>query len=75
MSLEERLFTARRAGCLEHLVRIGQTTETAEAWCHAWEAEAERRGWPRSAEFWEQGRLWIDAQITMRRSPGALVSR
>lgn len=71
MGLEERLFNARRAQCLEHLTRTGQTPDLAERWCDAWEREAESRGWPHSLRFWEDGRLWIDAQIAARRSPAA----
>ena len=72
MSLEERLFLARRALCLAHLIRIGQPPDLAEQWCDAWEREAELRGRPRSGEFWEHGRLWIEAQIAARRSPVAI---
>jgi hypothetical protein len=75
MSLEERLFNARRTQCLEHLTKTGQTPDLAERWCEAWEGEAERRGWPRSGQFWDEGRLWIDQQIAARRSPGAALVR
>jgi hypothetical protein len=75
MSLEERLFQVRRAGCHDHLVRIGQSLDQAERWCDAWEQEAERRGWQRTGEFWEHGRLWIDAQIAARRSADAALAR
>jgi hypothetical protein len=75
MSLEERLFQARRSRCVEHLERVGQSAEQAERWCDAWEREAELRGRPRTGEFWEHGQLWIDAQIAMRRSPDALLVR
>jgi hypothetical protein len=73
MSLEERLFQARRAGVLDHLVRIGQASVMAERWCEAWEREAELRGWQRTGEFWQHGQLWIDAQIAARRSPAAVL--
>ncbi len=75
MSLEDRLFQARRASCLDHVIRIGQSPDLAERWCDAWEHEAEVRGRPRSGEFWEYGRLWIDAQIAARRSPGAILAK
>jgi hypothetical protein len=75
MSLEDRLFQVRRARCHEHLVRTLQSAELAERWCEAWEREAEQRGWPRSGDYWQHGQLWIDAQITMRRSPGVPAGR
>jgi hypothetical protein len=75
VNLEERLFQARRTGCRDHLVRTGQSLDQAERWCDAWEREAELRGRPRSGEFWEYGRLWIDAQIATRRSPGAILAK
>lgn len=75
VSLEERLFRVRRTRCLEHVIRFGQSPDLAERWCDAWEHEAELRGWSRSGEFWEHGRLWIDAQIAARRSPGAILAR
>ena len=75
MSLEERLFQVRRARCLDHLIRFGQTPDLAERWCEAWEHEAELRGRPRSGEFWDHGQLWIDAQIAARRTPGAILAR
>lgn len=75
MSLGDRLFQVRRAECRDHLMRFGQSADLAERWCEAWEHEAELRGWERSAEFWDHGRLWIDAQIALRRSPTALVAK
>ena len=75
MSLEERLFQARRAGCRDHLVRIGQAPDLAERWCDAWEREAELRGWQRTGEYWQHGQLWIDAQIAARRTPAAVLTR
>jgi hypothetical protein len=75
MSLEDRLFLARRARCVERLIRIGQSPDLAERWCDAWEREAEVRGRARTGEFWEHGQLWIDAQIALRRTPDALLAR
>lgn len=75
MSLAERLLVVRRAECRDHLIRIGQSPELADQWCGAWEQEAERRGWETTAEFWDHGRLWIDAQIALRRSPSAAFAR
>ena len=72
MSLEERLFKARRTQCVEHLVRMGLSAEVAENWCAAWEREAANRPSPLAGEFWEYGRLWIEAQIAARRSPMAV---
>ena len=74
MSLEERLYRVRRTLCVDHLVRLGQSPELAEQWCSAWEREAERRPSPPAGEFWEYGRLWIEAQIAGRRSPLAMAA-
>jgi hypothetical protein len=55
MSLEERIFQARRTGCLHGLMGGGQTPDVAERWCDAWEREAALEGRPREGEFWEDG--------------------
>lgn len=75
MSLGDRLYQVRRTECRDHVIRFGQSVEQAERWCEAWEREAESRGWQRTAEFWDHGRLWIDSQIAARRSPAALAVR
>jgi hypothetical protein len=75
MSLGERLSQVRRRDCLNHLIRFGQSPEQAERWCEAWEREAELRGWLKTAEFWDHGRLWIDSQIAARRTPAAVALR
>ena len=75
MSLADRLFQVRREECRLHLTRFGQPLELAERWCDAWEREAESRGWERTPEFWDHGRLWIDAQVALRRSPDAMLAR
>lgn len=75
MSLEDRIDEARRARCLQRLMRMGQSRPHAEQWCEAWEQEAELRGRPRSREFWEHGQLWIDAQIEKARSTERLARR
>ena len=72
MTLTVRLAQVRRTECRDLLINVfGQTPELAELWCAAWEHEADRRGWPRTSEFWGHGRQWIDAQIQQRRSPTA----
>ena len=73
MGLEDRIIEARRARCLERLVRMGQSRPNAELWCDAWEREARVRGWPRSREFWDAGQLWIDAQIQKTPNPNDLL--
>jgi hypothetical protein len=75
MSLEERIFQARRVGCRDSLMGSGQSADLAERWCQAWEHEAELDGRHRGGEFWEDGRRWIDAQIAVRRSPDAVLVR
>jgi hypothetical protein len=75
MNLGERLLQVRREECRRHLIRTGQAPELADRWCAAWEREAESRGWVRTPAFWDQGRLWIDAQTALRRSPDAVLAR
>jgi hypothetical protein len=75
MSLAERLSQVRRDECRNHLTRMGQTPELANRWCEAWEREADSRGWEQTPEFWDHGRLWIDAQVALRRSPDAVLAR
>lgn len=47
----------------------GQSPDLAERWCDAWEREAAFNSRPRSGEFWQDRRHWIDGQIAVRRSP------
>jgi hypothetical protein len=45
------------------LIIGGLSAEDANAWCAAWEAEAERQGVRADNQyFWDAGRGWIDAQ-------------
>jgi hypothetical protein len=75
MSLGERIYQVSRISCRDALIGRGLSAEQAERWCDAWEREAERRGWQRTGEFWQDGRLWIDAQLAARRSPDAVLAR
>lgn len=75
MSLGERILQVGRTRCHDALIARGLSADQAERWCHAWEREADFRGWPQTGEFWETGRLWIDAQIAVRRSPDAVLAR
>jgi hypothetical protein len=45
----------------------GVALEQAERWCDAWELEAALQRIGRSAEFWQGGRRWIDAQRAARK--------
>ena len=69
MSLNERIFQARRSGCRNALMAEGVSPDEAERWCDAWEAEATTRGIGGSGEFWQDGRRWIDAQRAARKTP------
>ena len=75
MSLGERIFHVSRTRCRDALIARALSADQAERWCDAWEREAELRGWLRSGEVWETGRLWIDAQIAARRNPDAVLAR
>ena len=44
--------------------------ETAEAWCDAWELEADRLDLDRtSSEYWALGSAWIHEQRMRRKLP------
>ena len=43
--------------------------QDADLWCDAWEAEADRQGLARNSDYWDAGKLWIDAQCTARKRP------
>jgi hypothetical protein len=66
---EERIHQARRAAIRNRLIGSGKDPGIAERWCDAWEAEAALRGLARDGDYWEAGRLWIDAQCAARKRP------
>lgn len=67
---EDRIHQARRDAIRNRLIgRTGYSTEVAEQWCDAWEAEAALRGMKKDADYWEAGKLWIDAQCAARKRP------
>jgi hypothetical protein len=43
--------------------------DVANRWCDAWEAEAALRDLTRDSDYWEAGKLWIDAQCAARKRP------
>lgn len=47
----------------------GKDPDIAERWCDAWEAEAALRDLKRDGDYWEAGKLWIDADCTARKQP------
>jgi len=65
----ERIHEARRAAIRNRLISGGKDPAVAERWCDAWEAEAALRGIERGSDYWEAGRLWIDAQCAARKQP------
>ncbi len=65
----ERIHEARRAAVRNTLAGTGMPIETAERWCEAWEADAERRGLARDRDYWDAGWNWIEAERAARRSP------
>ena len=67
---DERIHVARRAAIRNRLIgKAGLDLEVAERWCDAWEAEAALRGLKRDGDYWEAGKLWIDAQCAARKRP------
>jgi hypothetical protein len=58
----ERIHLARPAAIRNRLVSSGKDPQVAEQLCNAWEAEAVLRDLKRDGDYWEAGKLWIDAQ-------------
>jgi hypothetical protein len=69
-STPERIFTARRMAIRNVLTDEGMPLETAEAWCDAWELEADTLDLDRtSSEYWTLGSAWIHEQRIRRKQP------
>jgi hypothetical protein len=69
-STPERIFAARRAALKYGLMDYGMPLETSEAWCDAWQDEADRRGGDRrSSGYWDGAADWIAAQRMTRKLP------
>lgn len=65
----DRIFQARRGACRNALTDGGVSLDRAERWCDAWELEAALHGIGRSAEYWQDGKRWIDAQRAATKTP------
>jgi hypothetical protein len=65
----ERIHLARRDAIRNTLIGAGQDPAVAEHWCDAWEAEAALQGVERGSDYWQAGKLWIDAQCAARKRP------
>jgi hypothetical protein len=64
----DRIFMARRVAIRNGLTNDGISLEHAEAWCDAWEVEADVRGIDRaSPDYWGVGIGWITEQRKTRR--------
>jgi len=68
---DAQVFQARRAACRDTLTDGGVALDHAERWCDAWELEAALHGIGRSAEYWQDGKRWIDAQRATKKAPPA----
>lgn len=67
---DDRIDQARRAAIRNRLIsNTGLDRDVAERWCDAWEAEAALRELARDGDYWEAGKLWIDAQCAARKRP------
>lgn len=66
---EQRIDQARLIAITNRLISSGNDPDVAERWCDAWEAEAALREPKRDADYWDAGRLWIDAQCAARKRP------
>lgn len=66
----ERVHQARRTAIRNAIIETrGLDVDAAERWCDAWEAEAALRDAKRDGDFWEAGKLWIDAQCAAGKRP------
>lgn len=59
----------RRAAIRDKLTAGGMDQSVANRWCDAWEAEAALRDIGRGEDYWDAGKLWIDAQCAARKRP------
>lgn len=67
---DERIHQARRAAIRNRLLTgTGMDRDVAERWCDAWEAEAALQRIARNSDYWDTGRLWIDAQYAAGKPP------
>ena len=66
---EQRIDQARRIAIRNRLISSGKDPNVAERWCDAWEAEAALRDLKRDGDYWEAGKVWIDAQCAARKQP------
>ena len=64
-----RIHQARRDAIRNVLISSGKDPDVAERWCDAWEAEAVLQERPRDRDYWDAGKLWIDAQCAARKTP------
>ena len=64
-----RIQVARRTAVRNLLADDGMPVETADAWCDAWEAEADRLGLEPDSEYWTLGIAWIGEQRKERKLP------
>jgi hypothetical protein len=66
----EGIDHARREAIRNAIMRSrGLDADVAERWCDAWEAEAALQGVERDRDFWQTGKVWIDAQCAARKKP------
>jgi hypothetical protein len=69
-STPERIDEARRAALRNCLTDHGMPLETAEAWCDAWQDEADRQGLDRrSPDYWAGAGQWIAEQRETHKMP------
>ena len=68
---DQLIHLARRAAICNRLISTGKHPDIAERWCDAWEAEAALRDMKRDGDYWEAGKLWIDAQCAARKQPSS----
>jgi len=66
----DRLTDARRRAVFEWLTSQGMTTDAAESWCDAWEADATARGLHRRGlDYWKEAGPWIAERLKTGQPP------
>ena len=66
---DERIHLARRAAIRNRLISSGKDPAVAERWRDAWEAEAALQSLEPGSDYWDAGKVWIDAQCAARKQP------
>ena len=66
----DKMPAARRRAVADWLMGHGMSSNAAQSWCDAWEAEAVTRGLhPQSLDFWKDAGPWIAERLRAGGAP------